>query len=198
MERLERAAALLMRGGVIVYPTETFYGLGAHPRSEKTIERVYRIKGRGFDKPLPLIASDIVAVRAAVAAWPEVAERLAAVFWPGPLTLLLPASPCLPLSLHAGTGNLAIRISPHPVARELAERAGGLLISTSANRSGDPACRRVDEIPCELTERVDLVVDGGELPGGLPSTIVSVAPAGLELVRAGCIPFEDVLGVGRL
>lgn len=198
MERFERAAALVSQGGVIIYPTETFYGLGGHPKMERAIERIYRIKGRDSGKPLPLIASDLDAVREAVSGWSDIAERLAAVFWPGPLTLLLPASSSFPPALHAGTGSVAIRISSHPMARTLAKRAGGVLIATSANRSGDPACRSVGEIPPEVTDLVDLVLDTGELPGGLPSTIVALTPFGPELVRSGCIPFEDVLGLGRV
>lgn len=197
MDRLEQAAARVSRGGVIVYPTETFYGLGGHPKIERAVERIYRIKGRETGKALPLIASDLAAARSAVATWPEMADRLAAAFWPGPLALLLPAAPSFPPSLHAGTGHLAIRVSSHPMAQELAERAGGLLIATSANRSGEPACRRVEDLPPEFIARVDGVLDAGELPGGLPSTLVAVTPFGVTLVRAGCISFEDVLGVGR-
>lgn len=196
-ERIEQASALLEQGGVLIYPTETFYGMGGHPGIPQAIERIFRLKGRDAGKPLPLIAADLKAVREAVAAWPELADRLASHFWPGPLTLLLPASPGIPTALHAGTGKLAIRISSHPVARELASRAGGLLISTSANRSGEPASRHIGEIPSELSGLVDLVLNAGKLPGGRPSTIVAVTSRGIELVRAGCIPFEDVLGVGR-
>ena len=197
VESFERAAAVLSREGVLIYPTETFYGLGGDPRMEPVVDRIYRIKGRDSGKALPLIASDLPAARKAVSLWPETAERLAAAFWPGPLTLLLPAAPSLPPALHAGTGSIALRISSHPLARALAERAGGLLIATSANRSGEPACRRVVDIPAALAALVDVVIDGGELPGGLPSTIVAVTPSGIELVRSGCISFEDVLGVGR-
>lgn len=197
MERLEQAAAWVNRGGVILYPTETFYGLGGHPLMDQAVERIYRIKGRDTAKALPLIASNVAAVRRAVSNWPEVADRLAEAFWPGPLTILLPAAPSIPPPLHAGTGNLAIRVSSHPVAQALAERAGGLLIATSANRSGEPACRRVADLPRELIAEVDDVLDAGVLPGGLPSTIVAITPSDLVLVRAGCISFEDVLGVGR-
>lgn len=196
-ESFERAATFLDRGGVLIYPTETFYGLGGNPRMEPVVDRIYRIKGRDSGKALPLIASDLAAVREAVSLWPEAADRLASAFWPGPLTLLLPAAPSLPPVLQAGTGRIAVRISSHPIARALADRTGGLLIATSANRSGEPACREISDIPTTLAGLVDFVLDGGKLPGGLPSTIVSVSPTGLTLVRAGCISFEDVLGVGR-
>ncbi len=164
---------------------------------EPVVDRIYRIKGRDSGKALPLIASDLMAARNAVSFWPETAERLAAAFWPGPLTLLLPAAPSISPALHAGTGRIALRISSHPLARTLAEQAGGLLIATSANRSGEPACRRVADVPPALAALVDVVIDGGNLPGGLPSTIVAVTSSGIELVRSGCISFEDVLGVGR-
>lgn len=194
-EVIEQAASVVRKGGVVVYPTETFYGLGAHPFLEKAIERVYRIKGRDFEKPLPLIASDMTAVRLAVSQWPESAERLARAFWPGPLTLVLSASPHLPPALHARTGKIAVRISSHAVARSLADAAGGLLISTSANRSGDPPCRNPDELPSSLLGLTDGLLHGGNTPGALPSTIVDIGHMPREparLVRLGCVSWEDI------
>ena len=142
-ETLALASSVLEKGGAVVYPTETFYGLGAHPGKEDAVRRVYLLKGRDPGKPLPCIASDMAAVSGVVTAWPPEAGILARSFWPGPLTMILPVSACLPSIVHAGTGKIALRISSHPVARALAAGAGGLLVSTSANPAGEPPCLRV-------------------------------------------------------
>jgi L-threonylcarbamoyladenylate synthase len=187
------AGELLSHGGVIIYPTETYYGLGGNPRLLAAIERIYGIKGREFSKPLPLIASNREAVYRVVADWPLVAERLAEAFWPGPLTLILrAASSVLPL-LHAQTGKVAVRISSHPVAQALAAAIGGVLTATSANQSGQPAYRTPTEMPEELLAQVDGLVDAGLSGVGstdLPSTIVDVSTATPRLVRPGCISWE--------
>lgn len=191
-ESIHRAAAVILKGGVVVYPTETFYGLGGRPDLQVVIERVYGIKGREEEKPLPLIACNMRAVRAATAAWPAAAERLAKVFWPGPLTLILPAGLWLPSRLHAGTGTIAVRITSHPTARSLCAEAGGLLISTSANLSGQPACSIAGDLSPELLAMVDGVLDAGELPGGLSSTIVDVNGPEPRLVRPGPVSWENI------
>jgi L-threonylcarbamoyladenylate synthase len=156
------------------------------------IERIFQIKGRSFHKPLPLIASRMDTLRSAVGDWPSNAQKLADAFWPGPLTLILPASPALPSMLHAQTGKIAVRISSHPVATALAEAVGGLLVSTSANPSGEPACSNPEDLSESLLHRVDGVLHGGRLPGGAPSTIVDVSVCPPRLVREGVLPWDEV------
>lgn len=188
-------AAMLMRGRLVIYPTETFYALGAVPHLPAAVARVFEAKGRDSKKPLPLIASDRPAVMQAASAWPEDAEILARKFWPGPLTLVLPASPLLPSALHGGTGRIAIRISSHPVATMLAKAVGGLLISTSANRAGEvPPCSSA-VVAGELMENVQAFLNTGDLPGGLPSTIIDVSVRPPKLLRAGKITWEEVRGM---
>jgi L-threonylcarbamoyladenylate synthase len=221
-EILRLAGELLSRGGVILYPTETFYGLGGDPRLPLAVERIYRIKGREFSKPLPLIAANLEAVYQAVAEWPILAERLAQAFWPGPLTLLLRAAAHILPQVHGNTGKIGLRISSHPVSQALATQAGGLLTATSANLAGQRAYRTPAEMPAEFVALVDGVVDadlsgGLENPpsvkflapvdegmdagpsggnwGNLPSTIVDVSSSSARLVRPGCIPWERVLQV---
>jgi len=194
-QTISLAGKVLGQGGVIIYPTETFYGLGGNPTLPVAVERVYRIKGRAFNKPLPLIASNLEAVYRAVAEWPKIAERLARMFWPGPLTLILGAASSLLPLVHAGTGKVAIRISSHPVSQALASETGGLLIATSANRSGQQAYRTPMEIPGELLAEVDGLIDAGPTGGAfadLASTIVDVSSAAPRLVRPGCISWEKV------
>ncbi len=189
---IRRAASALAEGGVVIYPTETFYALGGDPNSESAVNRTFVLKGRDFSKPLPLIASDRSAILRVVSRWPGKAEVLAEAFWPGPLSMLLPAADFVCPLLHSHTGRLAVRISPHPVAASLAKVLGGLIISTSANLSGGPACRRLDEIPTALLEGVDAVIPGGELSGRLPSTIVDLTETPPRLVREGAISWEAI------
>ncbi len=191
-EMLGRAASILREGGVVVYPTETFYAIGAVPANTQAVKRVFGIKGRDFRKALPLIASDRRAVLDAASGWPEAAEALARTFWPGALSILLPAAPFLPHAVHAGTGKIAVRISSSPLAALLARAAGGLIVSTSANRSGEPAPSSPGAIDGELLESVDAFFDAGHLPGALPSTIVDVCVRPAALVRTGRIPWEEI------
>lgn len=192
-EAIREAASILRAGGVVIYPTETFYALGAVPTIAEAVEKVFAIKGRDFGKALPLIACDLEAVHGAASQWPAPAERLARLFWPGPLSLVVPASASLPALLHAGTGKIAIRVSSHPVASLLARACGGLIISTSANVAGGPAPASRGDIDAGLLASVGAVLDAGNLPGGFPSTIVDVSIHPAELVRHGRIAPEQIL-----
>lgn len=189
--------AAIMRGEVIAYPTETFYGLGADPANAAAIERIYAIKGRRAGEALPLIAADIDALRELGAEPPLLARRLAEAFWPGALTLVLPIAPIastrFPEALTAGGSTIAVRVPDHPVARAIAAIAGGLITSTSANRSGKPAASTADEVHKALGDDVAVLVDGGATPGGAPSTIVDVTSETPRLVRAGVVAWERVL-----
>ena len=180
----------LSKGGVLIYPTETFYGLGGDPYQPEVVERIYRLKARDGRKPLPLIAANEAAARRAAHIWPEVAERLARAFWPGPLTLVVVAAPQFPPSLHAQTGKIAVRVSSHAVARNLAAGAGGLIISTSANLAGQTPCVHPDQLPLEFLQQVDGVLHAGATPGGQPSTLVDVTVDPPQLLRAGVIEWE--------
>ena len=191
-EAISRLALMLRHGCVAVYPTETFYALGVAPTRAEAVERIFAIKGRDFRKALPLIASDRQAVLRAAFAWPEIAERLADAFWPGPLTLILPAAKEIPPALHAGTGKIAVRVSSLPVASLLAELTGGLIVSTSANMTGQPPPGNPAMISPSLLEEVDGVLDYGNLPGGLPSTIVDITVHPVTLVRAGAIEWDAI------
>jgi L-threonylcarbamoyladenylate synthase len=198
--RIAEAAAVLRAGGVVVYPTETFYGLGALATAGETLERLACAKLRPEGKPLPLVAADRAQV-AAVATLDGPAARLADLFWPGPLTLVLPATPDLHPAITAGTGTVGVRVPGSEVARALAEAAGGALVSTSANLSGGPPPDRVEALDPALVARVDRVLDAGPTPGGLPSTVIALDGGAPRLVRPGAIALEAVLaalaGTGR-
>lgn len=198
--RVAAAAEVLRAGGLVAYPTETFYGLGALARDAGAVARLARAKGRPDGKPLPLLAADTAQVEEVAEVGPD-AERLARAFWPGPLTLVLPARAGLPAELVSGTGTgtVGVRVPGSEVARALARAAGGALVSTSANLSGEPPPARAADLSPALRVRIDHVLDGGPTPGGLPSTVVVVPGAGEapRLVRDGAVPFGSVLAALR-
>jgi L-threonylcarbamoyladenylate synthase len=190
--------AAIMRGEVIAYPTETFYGLGADPRNPEAIERIYAIKGRRAGEALPLIAQEFDVLVELGVPIPHIARKLAEAFWPGSLTLVLPiASGRFPDVLTAGGSTVAVRVPDHPVARALAAIAGGLITSTSANRSGHPPASTADDVHAALGDDIAVLVDGGTTPGGgpggAPSTIVDVTSETPRLIRAGVVAWERVL-----
>jgi L-threonylcarbamoyladenylate synthase len=186
--------AAIMRGEVIAYPTETFYGLGADPRNAEAIERIYAIKGRRAGEALPLIAQEFDVLVELGAPLPPIARKLAEAFWPGSLTLVLPiASGRFPDVLTAGGSTVAVRVPDHPVARAIAAIAGGLITSTSANRSGQPPASTADDVHAALGDDIAVLVDGGATPGGAPSTIVDVTSETPRLIRAGVVAWERVL-----
>ena len=186
------AAALLRRGGVVAYPTETFYGLGALALRPDALARLVGAKGRPGDKPLPLIAADVAQVSAVASLDDPAALALAARFWPGPLTLVLPATAHLDATITGGGGTVGIRVPGAAMARELARLSGGPLVSTSANLSGERPVTSATALSPDLVARIDGVVDGGPTPGGLPSTVVAVAGGTIRLVRDGAVAWPDI------
>jgi L-threonylcarbamoyladenylate synthase len=189
--RVAAAADVLRRGGLVAYPTETFYGLGALARDAGALARLAAAKLRPEGKPLPLLAADLAQVEE-VAELPPAALRLAARFWPGPLTLVVPARSGLDPAITAGTGTVAIRVPGSDVARALARAAGSAIVSTSANLSGEPPPCTADALSPALRARLDHVLDGGSTAGGLPSTIVALDGGGMRLVRVGAVSFDEV------
>lgn len=195
--RLARAAAVLRAGGLVAYPTETFYGLGALAARPEALARLATAKLRPEGKALPLLAGDLAQVEAVAVLDEALARRLAARLWPGPVTLLLPARPGLAPELLGADGTVAVRVPGLALARELALAAGGALVATSANLSGAPPPTEATALAPELVARIDLVLDGGPTPGGRPSTIVAVAGGAPRLVRPGAAAFEEVLAAAR-
>jgi L-threonylcarbamoyladenylate synthase len=194
--RVRAVAEVLRGGGIVAYPTETFYGLGALAREAAAVIRLAGAKGRPDGKPLPLVAADRAQVEE-VAELDDAAVRLAEVFWPGPLTLVLPARAGLPADITAGTGTVGIRVSGSEVARALAREAGGALVSTSANPAGGDPPRRAEDLAPDLRARLDAVLDAGPAPGGLPSTVVALERGAARLLRQGVVPFAEVLAALR-
>jgi L-threonylcarbamoyladenylate synthase len=189
---LREAAAALAQGLIVAYPTDTFYGLAADPRRADGVARVFAVKGRGAEAALPLVAADLDQASRAGRLTP-LAVRLARLFWPGPLTLVIDAHPGLDPRVRGGATTVAVRVPAHDVARGLARAAGHAVTATSANRSGGPAARTAAEVAAALDDDVDLILDGGPSPGGPPSTIVDATGATPALLRAGAVPWERLL-----
>lgn len=182
---IEAAARSLAAGGLVIYPTETFYGLGAAVSRADAVHKIGGLKGRDGGKPMAVIAADEAAARSLWRAVPPEAEIFIRRFWPGPLTLVLPARPGLPFEI-ASTGEVGVRVSSHPVASELA-RLAGPLISTSANLSGNREAMRVDQIERRLREAVSAVLDAGTTHGGRPSTVLGFKEGRPVILREGAI-----------
>jgi L-threonylcarbamoyladenylate synthase len=177
----------LRKGGIICYPTETFYALGVDPWNPSACERLYRLKQRSFDKELPLIAADFEMASKFFDLSDSRAQILIRKFWPGPLTLIVPSAD--------KTTDYAVRISSHPEARKISEAFGKPVVSTSANISGIRAVSSPGELGHELISGIDLLLDGGICAGGMPSTIVSVLKPETEIIREGVIPSKVILSL---
>ncbi len=177
---------------MIVYPTETFYGLGADPFEPAAMERLLAIKKREPGKSVALIAADRAMAMGLSREVPADAHRLADAFWPGPLTLVLPARPDLPPAL-APDGGVAVRVSSHPVARALASQLGRPLTATSANLSGRPPATTVSEARAAFGDKVKVYLEGGKLDGRGPSTVVAFHESGFRVLRAGAISDRQLM-----
>ena len=194
-KELEGAVRLLREGGVAAIPTDTLYGLAADAFNSDAIEQVFAIKERPDGMALPVLLSDteqlsIVALKA-----PEAAHLLAEAYWPGPLTLIVRKAENLPMRLTAGQATVAVRVPDHPVPRELARRLGRPITGTSANISGAPDPKSLDELRQQVGERVDCVVGAGPDPAGTASTIVDLTGDTPKLIREGAIPFSEIAGI---
>jgi L-threonylcarbamoyladenylate synthase len=191
-QALEKAITCITTGKTIVFPTETFYALGASAYNEAAIEKVFTIKGRDYTMPLPIIIEGEAMLREVAAEIPEIAHSLMQEFWPGGLTLIFKASPKVPALLTAHTGTVAVRHSSHALARLLVTGARCPITATSANLSGDRSCSSAAEVAESLGNEVDLIIDGGQTEGLLPSTIVDLT------VTPPCIIREGIIGSERL
>ena len=189
---LETAANLLREGGIAAVPTETLYGLAADAFNSLAIERVFAIKERPEGMALPVLLADLDQLSLAAKELPDAAFLLAEAYWPGPLTLVLRRAEGLPARLTAGADTVATRVPAHPAPRELARRLGRPITGTSANISGAPDPRTLDELRQQVGDRVDCLIEEGPAPAGTASTIVDLSGGEPKLVREGAIPFTEI------
>ena len=189
-DAIRRAALIIQQGGVVIYPTETVYGLGCNPANVEADKRICFIKGRA-DKPLPVACADMEEAQRIVDFSPA-AERVATRFWPGPLMLVLPAKVEYSIWITHGASTLGVRIPDHTVARSLAKLSGGVIVSTSANKSGETPPSTAREAFNKLGTEVDLVLDGGPSPLTQPSTVLDMSGEQAWILRRGPITAEQL------
>ena len=190
---LVAAVAWLARGGVIVYPTDTYYGVAVDPCAPAAVDALFSLKGRDASQAIPLIAGSLEQVEAFCGPLGPASRRLAADHWPGPLSLIEQAPARLAPAVHAGRGSIAIRVPAHDTARALADAWGSPITSSSANVSGQPPAREASDAGAWLDDPRVLVLDAGPTPGGPPSTLVDARVSPPVLVRAGAVSWDRVL-----
>jgi L-threonylcarbamoyladenylate synthase len=193
-EELKHIAKLLSQDRVGAIPTETFYGLACNPFSERALRRLFELKKRAPEKPILLLLGRLEDLSMVVSKIPGKALKLIKAFWPGPLTLVLPAKRELPKSLTGGLKTIGVRLSSCEITRKIALAFGRPVTGTSANLSGRPPCRNVEEVLKDFPE-IDFVVDAGPTPGRAPSTVVEIQEKEIKLIREGEIPFEEILKI---
>lgn len=190
-DAIEQALRILRAGGLAAFPTDTVYGVGALAFDGLAVESIYAAKDRPVEKAIPILIADADDLDKVAVDIPPMARILAARFWPGPLTLVVPKQPTLPEAISA-TATVAVRIPDHPVARALLGAAGPMAV-TSANLSGQPSPVNAEEVMRQLNGRIPLVLDGGVTPGGVPSTLVDCLGAEPVLLREGPLTKAQIL-----
>jgi L-threonylcarbamoyladenylate synthase len=184
---LTRAAEIIAHGGIIAYPTETFYGLGADATNEKAIQKIFAIKGRNFKNPISLIIGQTDNIYPLVQDVPQTAQKLMTAFWPGALTIVCLAANNVSPLLTAGSGKIGLRVSSHPGAQGIIQRLKRPLTATSANLTGAPECTRASEVAEQIGDKIDAIIDLGNTPGTKGSTIVDVTCTPVAILREGAI-----------
>ena len=194
---LTEAAEILKNGGLVAFPTETVYGLGANGLDEKACKRIYEAKGRPSDNPLILTIGDLDGLYKIVGKVTENAKKIIDAFWPGPITLVLPKADCVPETVTGGLDTVAVRYPSNKIARELIKIAGIPVAAPSANSSGKPSPTRASHVEFDLNGKIEMIIDGGAADWGLESTILDVSEDKPVLLRPGAVTqdmIEDIVG----
>ena len=189
---LQKAASIICFGGVVAFPTESFYGLGVSALDDKAIQHLFDIKKREENQPILLLIPSVSVLDRYVTHIPKIARQLMEAFWPGGLTLVFEAKPELSHLLTSGTGKIGLRLSGHPVATALAQAVGAAITGTSANVSGQPACSSAEAVLRSLGKNVDLIIDGGRTKGGKGSTVLDVTVDPLLVLREGMVTRDQL------
>lgn len=192
-DAIQKASAVIRAGGIVAFPTETFYGIGAHYADEKALGRIYALKQRSAEYALPLLIGSKRQLNLLTPSIHDVAAKMMNRFWPGPLTILFPAKNNLHHFITAGTGKVAVRMPGTSFALRLAQFLEIPFTATSANISGMPSAEQADQVSRYFKNGIDLLIDGGKTSGGQPSTIVDIVNNEVVIVRQGMISKEDVL-----
>ena len=197
-KQVEEGISVLKQGGIVAFPTDTVYGLGAWASNQQAVERVYRVKERPQNIALPLLLAHTLQISEVAEPVPQIAWLLAHNFLPGALTLVLHKSNSVPDIVTAGGITVAIRIPAHPIPVALVEGLGAPIIGTSANLSGKPSALTADDVYSQFGDKIDLVIDGGRCPGGRESTIVDVTKETPVVLREGAIALRELEQVCKI
>ena len=189
-EQITHGVSILRQGGVVAFPTDTLYGLGADITQPAAVERVFEAKGRPQGMPLPVLLSGPEALSLVSDDVPPLALTLAHRFWPGPLTLVVPRASRVPAIIAARGWTVAVRVPDHPVPRELSRLLGSPITGTSANWSGGPSPHTAEEVRRQLGDRVDLIIEGGSPPDGRASTVLDITQTPPRILRLGAISWD--------
>ncbi len=190
--KIARISRALQKGKLIIYPTETFYGLGANCFSERAVARIYRLKQRGREKPLSVIVSGMDLVEKVTLERPDLFYSLSSQFWPGPLTIVLKASEKFPEHITGRSGTIGVRWPDHKWLNALVEKAGFPITATSANLSGEKEISSPEKALDVFNGKVDLLVDGGQTQGKLPSTVISLVSGKPRVLRQGAVSEGEI------
>ncbi len=191
-EQIEKGISILRQGGIVAYPTDTVYGLGASAGLTRAVEQIYVVKERPRNMPLPLLLADDSQITGLAESVPPLAWLLIRTFMPGALTLVLSASASVPDIITAGGTTVALRIPAHPVPVALVKGLGAAIVGTSANLSGQPSSLTADEVYSQLGAKIDFVIDGGRCPGGRESTLVDVTGETPLILREGAVSRQEL------
>lgn len=190
--KIKTIADVLKNEGIVIYPTDTFYGLGANCFSRRATQRIYEIKKRAFSRPLSVVISDVEMLAKIVSEIPPQFESLSKKFWPGPLTLIFKASTLVPKELLSPEGSIGVRLPAHPWVREMVKYTSFPVTATSANISGKKEMADPGEVVKIFYGKVDLIADGGKTAGILPSTVVDLTLERPRIIRKGVIPSSEL------
>jgi L-threonylcarbamoyladenylate synthase len=196
-DEIQKAAEILRAGGLVVFPTETVYGLGANALDPAAVHKIYALKGRPAASPLIVHVSGIEQARQFAAEWPEAAERLAREYWPGPLTLVVTKKSAIPDEVTAGLSTVGLRVPRHPIALELLRTAGVPIAAPSANRFTQLSPTTAQHVQEAFGEETPFLLDGGPCEVGLESTVIAVTKDGLEVLRPGMAFVDDAVASGE-
>lgn len=194
-KNLNQAVTVLRQGGVVAFPTETFYGLAVDPFNKDALKKLFSIKKRSLKKPILVLVHNIEQLAILTDHIPEIYSPLIKKYWPGPLTLIFDAGLSVNPLLTGDSGTIGVRISPHPVALQLCKAWGNPVTATSANVSGKHPARNPKEVVDTFGKKIDFIIDGGVTPAQSCSTIVSSKDEDLILIRKGLIDFQRILAV---
>ena len=188
---INRAIAILRNGGVVAFPTDTVYGVGVDPFQPNAVRKLYQIKGRPIDKPIPILVGSINDVERVAQNLPPTFSRLAEQFWPGELTLIVEAK-SLPPEVTAGGDTVGVRMPDHPLALALLQRFGGAIATTSANKSDEPPATSAEEVRSELGDLVSIILDGGQTTTKIASTVLDLSVSPPQIRRDGGISMDQL------